>query len=611
MKKQFMTYVAAFAAASLAGGAMAQQQGQSGMEQQRETQTQQTQRQQQAERMQQAGQRQSEMRQGEMQQGQQQLSQRDSQQATLIFVMANRPQEHFISALQNFSAGQKDQAAQELTLAADYISAKAQTVEQKNSGDFFKAESLKKDVEKLKQTAKKLTDGEDVGIEEMYKLFARTNLNLSKYFTVEAESALDEKNGVIAGHNLQSASTTFRQALVWSQTEADRQDIQTLALTNAFADLLHRGLPQDLSAQAQTASGRQGGQTDQADRQGQSQREGQAGQMTRPGQDGQNRSTDRTQQSDRDTDRQSNAGGQRQIDPVAKGLEEQGLAENDTLRDLQRERTDRQAGEQRTRQAGQRPDAQTRNAEAGRDDDDANTGGVVGNDLSPAARADEAQRRNAQRTTDDDRSDVDTGGVVGNDLSPAFPTDDESREGSREGRQAAADTSDVGTGGVVGNMKSPPFPDRENEGPEAGANADRQSSDRAAGDRAGRDQVTRDKAQTGDAMKDRQQQANQNLERRQERLFDEQSDVERDRELTGTGAADRSGTGSATATGSMNYGQFREGQQRFQGEDQMTTQARTQGQQLGQEQVVQNAKQVIDQLKKQITALEGEIGSES
>ena len=139
----------------------------------------------------------------------------------VVYLLGNQPQAHFLSAAQKLGANDKEGAAAELRIAANYI-------DMQGSRAGADKQHLDKASQKLNKLADKAKAGDITSPDQLSKAFSRANLALSKHFQSKAESALEKDNFVMAGYDLENAANSFRQAMVWSKQELKPEQVQAV-----------------------------------------------------------------------------------------------------------------------------------------------------------------------------------------------------------------------------------------------------------------------------------------------------------------------------------------------------------------------------------------------
>lgn len=139
----------------------------------------------------------------------------------VVYLLGNQPQQHFLAAAQKLAANDKQGAGAELRIAANYIDMQASRAGQEK-------QHLTKASQKLNKLAEKAQAGEISSPDELNKAFAKANLALARHYQAKAESALEGKNYVMAGYDLDNAANSFRQAMVWSDQQPKQEQVQAM-----------------------------------------------------------------------------------------------------------------------------------------------------------------------------------------------------------------------------------------------------------------------------------------------------------------------------------------------------------------------------------------------
>jgi hypothetical protein len=185
----------------------------------------------------------------------------------LVYVLADQPQLHMTQAVAKLAQDDNRAAAEELRLAADYVAL------QGSRGKGEASSQIKQSADKLRTIADKIEGGELKDSQKLSNAFAKVNLNLARHHNALAKSFLENDRYVAAGHDLASAATSLKQALVWTNEQPQQELITMLGNADRIAaELRAESVGEQLSGddRAQPAGARQTPDQQRQDRQDQS-----------------------------------------------------------------------------------------------------------------------------------------------------------------------------------------------------------------------------------------------------------------------------------------------------------------------------------------------------
>jgi hypothetical protein len=143
----------------------------------------------------------------------------------VVYLLANQPQQHFAAAVQKLQQKETQSAAAELRIAANYIDMQASRA----TGQFQQdRQALSQASQQLNQLADQVQKGKINSPDQLTNTFAKSNLALAKLFQAKSENDLQSNKYDMAGHALQNAALSFRQALVWSKQQPPRETMDVI-----------------------------------------------------------------------------------------------------------------------------------------------------------------------------------------------------------------------------------------------------------------------------------------------------------------------------------------------------------------------------------------------
>jgi hypothetical protein len=172
----------------------------------------------------------------------------------LVYVLANEPQLHMMSALTKLAGNDNRAAAEEVRIAANYVEMQGG----RGHGDV--SQKLTSSADKLRKLAGKIESGELKDAQKLSKAFAKANVALAQHHNALAKSFLQNDRFVAAGYDLDAAATNLKQAVVWHGEQPQQELVTLLGNADRVAAELTResiGKQIDDADRAQTAGARQ------------------------------------------------------------------------------------------------------------------------------------------------------------------------------------------------------------------------------------------------------------------------------------------------------------------------------------------------------------------
>lgn len=172
-----------------------------------------------------------------------------------VYLMANEPQAHFTRAVEDLSQNNKQAAAAEVGIAADYLDMLAGADKQSDKQDLHQC------ADKLRTDAKDIRSGKVSSPQDLASDFSKAQLSLASDFQEQAKQYLGNNKDVRAGHDLTLSATALQDALLWKNQKPQQQDI------SAIQDAMQAG--SRLITASNNSSGQQGDHDNDADDRGQ------------------------------------------------------------------------------------------------------------------------------------------------------------------------------------------------------------------------------------------------------------------------------------------------------------------------------------------------------
>ena len=171
----------------------------------------------------------------------------------LVYVLANEPQLHMAAALANLAKDDHKAAAEELRIAANYVEM------QGSRGEGDASQVISQSADKLRTVADKVEQGELKDAKKLAKTFAKTNVALAEHHNAMAKTFLQGERFIAAGHDLRSAATALREAVVWNEQQPDEAMVSLVNnAERVSAELISESVGQQLGGEAQPAAAREG-----------------------------------------------------------------------------------------------------------------------------------------------------------------------------------------------------------------------------------------------------------------------------------------------------------------------------------------------------------------